>query len=711
MKFISISYLIPLLPLIGAAINGFVSFAGIKTRKWLTNAVACGSILTSFFIACGILYELHLLSPEERSITVTWFPWFDFDILKANVAFLIDQLSIVMVLVVSGVGFLIHVYSIGYMASDKGYSRFFSYLNLFCFAMLTLVLADNLLLMFVGWEGVGLCSYLLIGFWFDHKPNAVAGMKAFIVNRIGDFSFIIGMAILFWALYSVGHATVTFTELREYAGLLDGLKMGPFALVTVVCIALFIGATGKSAQIPLYIWLPDAMAGPTPVSALIHAATMVTAGVYMIGRMSFLYTMSGTALAIVATVGAVTAVFAATIGFAQNDIKKVLAYSTVSQLGYMFLGMGTSIYSAGIFHLVTHAFFKACLFLGAGSVILGMHHEQHMNKMGGLRNYMPVTFWTFFIATLALAGVFPLAGFFSKDEILWQVFSRGAENHLYYVLWGLGVAGALGTAFYMFRCVSMTFFGKLHTAAEHEYDEADALDSAHKVDNHHQPLTPQEQGLPITSVLVVLAVLSILGGFMGLPHALGKFIGMPNYFERWLEPVFKKHGFGSPTLVGSSSPAEAGHPSTEYLLMFFSVSVAVAGIFAAIWFYTKRKDLIDSFTTKWKNLYKAVLNKYYVDEIYNFIFIRPLLKLNDLLKAFDQTIIDGFVNGCAALGVFWAAVSGWWDWFFVDGAVNVVANATITSGRKLRLIQTGRIQHYFYIILFGLIVLLVWRVI
>ncbi|MBI2341674.1 MAG: NADH-quinone oxidoreductase subunit L, partial [Deltaproteobacteria bacterium] len=410
MNFINISYLIPLLPLIGAAINGFVSFSGIKTRKWLTNVVACGSILASFIIACGIFYQLNLLSAEERSITVTWFPWFDFDLLKANVAFLIDQLSIVMVLVVSGVGFLIHVYSIGYMAPDKGYSRFFSYLNLFCFAMLMLVLADNLLLMFVGWEGVGLCSYLLIGFWFDHKPNAAAGMKAFIVNRIGDFSFIIGVAILFWALYSVGHPTVTFTELREHVSLLDGLKMGPYAVVTVICIALFIGATGKSAQIPLYVWLPDAMAGPTPVSALIHAATMVTAGVYMIGRMNFLYTMSETALAIVATVGAVTAVFAATIGFAQNDIKKVLAYSTVSQLGYMFLGMGTSIYSAGIFHLVTHAFFKACLFLGAGSVILGMHHEQHMDRIGGLRNYMPVTFWTFLAATLALAGIFPLAG-------------------------------------------------------------------------------------------------------------------------------------------------------------------------------------------------------------------------------------------------------------------------------------------------------------
>ena len=710
--FIQHSYFIPLLPLIGAAFNGLLSFVHARRRKALTNIVACGSIFASFIVACGVFYEVSHLEPEARSITMTWFQWFDLAILKANVAFLIDPLSITMALVVTGVGFLIHVYSTGYMSDDPGYARFFSYLNLFCFAMLVLVLGDNLLLMFVGWEGVGLCSYLLIGFWFDHKPNATAGMKAFIVNRIGDFGFLLGLLVLFWAMYLVGHPSVTFVELKEHAHLLEGVKMGSFAAVTVICIFLFIGATGKSAQIPLYVWLPDAMAGPTPVSALIHAATMVTAGAYMIGRMNFLYTMSPTALAVVATTGAVTAVFAASIGFAQNDIKKILAYSTVSQLGYMFLGMGTGVYAAGIFHLVTHAFFKACLFLGAGSVILGMHHEQHINKMGGLKNYMPITYWTFLTATLALSGIFPLAGFFSKDEILWQVFLQGHGNNLYYILWALGVAGAICTAFYMFRCVSMVFFGKLHTIEEHEYDEADALDSAHVVEDHHQPMAPHEQPPIITGVLVVLAVLSIAGGFMGVPTAIGRFVGLPNYFEHWLEPVFSGHKFGSPTLVGTPSPVETGHPNlfTEYLLMALSLAVVAVGIFSAIWLYTKRMDIVESLTLRFARFYKLIFNKYYVDELYDRLIVKRLLWLNEQMKRFDQTIVDGLVNAVATLGVFWSAVSGWWDWFFVDGVVNVVADATIASGRKLRRVQTGRIQHYFYIALFGLIVVLMWRI-
>lgn len=707
MNFISLSFLVPLLPLFGAAVNGFFSFAGIKPPKRVINIIACGSVLLSFIISCGIFYNLSLLEPEARSITVTWFTWLDLSILKADIAFLIDPLSVTMVLVVTGVGFLIHVYSVGYMSTDPSYARFFSYLNLFCFAMLTLVLADNLLLMFVGWEGVGLCSYLLIGFWFGHKPNAIAGMKAFIFNRIGDFGFLIGLLVLFWGLFAINHPSVAFAEIKENVHLLEGLKIGPFAVVTTACVLLFIGACGKSAQIPLYVWLPDAMAGPTPVSALIHAATMVTAGVYMVGRMNFLYTMSPPALAVVATVGAITALFAAIIGFAQNDIKKVLAYSTVSQLGYMFLGMGTGIYSAGIFHLVMHAFFKACLFLGAGSVILGMHHEQNIQKMGGIKDHMPITFWTFLTATLALAGIFPFAGFFSKDEILWQAFSKGGITHVYYVLWAVGLTGVIGTAFYMFRLVSLTFFGKIRTEVEHDQVEADILDNSHYDENLFQPAVPHEQGRPITIVLITLALLSVVGGFMGVPTALGKLVGLPNFFEHWLEPVFASPVAAELALQGEG---KASFAATEYLLMILSVSIAASGIILAYFLYTKRQDIVERLTLRFKLIYKIVLNKFYVDELYDWLVVKKLLWLNNQIKSLDEMIIDGLVNATASLGVFWSAVSGWLDWFFVDGAVNVVADATISAGQKIRRIQTGRIQHYFYVLLFGLIVLLMWRV-
>ncbi len=720
MDFVKYAFLIPLLPLLGALFNGVLSFSGGRIRKRLTGFVACGAVFASFVIAAGIFWQLLNLPADARSMTVNYFSWFDLPLLKANIAFLIDPLSVVMALVVTGVGFLIHVYSIGYMSPDVSFTRFFSYLNLFCFAMLTLVLADNLLLMFVGWEGVGLCSYLLIGFWFEHKPNAVAGMKAFLVNRIGDFGFLIGLMLLFWTCYSVGQPSVTFNELREIAPLLADAKIGSFAAVTVICLFLFFGATGKSAQLPLYVWLPDAMAGPTPVSALIHAATMVTAGVYMIGRLNFLFSMSPVALMVVATVGGITALFAASIGFAQNDIKKVLAYSTVSQLGFMFLGMGTGMYAAGIFHLVTHAFFKACLFLGAGAVILGMHHEQDIQKMGGLRKYMPVTFWTFLIATLALSGIFPLAGFFSKDEILWQVFSRGGEHHLYYILWAFGILGAICTAFYMFRLVSLTFFGELRTKCEHDLDEADALDDQHHDVNLHQPMAPQEQPKVITSVLVVLALLSAVAGFVGVPHALGKFIHLPNFFDTWLMPVFESAPqVGEAVSVAGEVAAEAegaaahavNHASAfvEYLLMGVSLLVAFGGIFAAVWLYLRRLDLVESFTARFALLYKIVQNKYYVDEIYDAVFVKPVLALENFLKRFDEIVIDGLVNAVGVVSVFWAALSGWVDSVFVDGSVKGVANLTIAAGRRVRKIQTGRIQHYYYLAMFGLIVLIVWR--
>lgn len=681
MDIFSLSFLIPGLPLLAAAVNGVLAYFGKNSPRRFIHTIACGSIFISFVLSVIVFLQLKSLPHESRQVIVTFFEWISLDSLNVNIAFLLDPLSAVMMLVVTGVGFLIHLYSIGYMRQDPSYARFFAYFNLFCFAMLLLVMADNLLLMFVGWEGVGLCSYLLIGFWYGHKPNAVAGMKAFIVNRIGDFGFLVGIMILFWATFKIGHPTFSFAELNENAHLLSGQLVGSFSLVTVVCIALFFGACGKSAQIPLYVWLPDAMAGPTPVSALIHAATMVTAGVYMIGRMNFLYAMSPTALLIVATVGAFTALYAATIGFAQNDIKKVLAYSTVSQLGYMFLGMGTGMYTAGIFHLVTHAFFKACLFLGAGSVILGMHHEQDMTRMGGLRKYMPITYATFLAATFALAGIFPLSGFFSKDEILWSSFVKAGQAHWFYVLWGLGLAGAFCTAFYMMRLVSLTFYGSLR-----------------KSNDHHQPLVPYESPRVITFVLVMLALLSIVGGFLGVPHSIGKYIGLPNYFEMWLSPVFGHHA------------AVESYGAQEYVLMAVSVSVALVGICIAVWLYVRRFDLVSKITRRISFIYKLVLNKYFVDEIYDFIFVRGLLRLNNLMDIFDNAVIDWLVNMSARLNVLWARLSGWFDTLFVDGAVNFVADVTIAAGARLKKIQTGRIQHYFYIALAGLLIIFMFAV-
>ncbi|MDO8644839.1 MAG: NADH-quinone oxidoreductase subunit L, partial [bacterium] len=437
----------------------------------------------------------------------------------------------------------------------------------------------------IGWEGVGLCSYLLIGFWYEHKPNAVAGMKAFIVNRIGDWGFLTGVLLLFWTLFQIGHPTVTFTEMREVAPLLAGQMWGGVAVVTLVCLFLFVGATGKSAQIPLYVWLPDAMAGPTPVSALIHAATMVTAGVYMIGRLNFLFTMSPVAQTVVATVGFSTALFAATIGFAQNDIKKVLAYSTVSQLGYMFGAMGVMAYTAGIFHLVTHAFFKACLFLGSGSVIHGMGGEQDMRKMGGLKKSMPVTYKTFLVATIAIAGIFPFAGFFSKDEILWETYASG-----YYFLWFIGLLAAIGTAIYMFRLVGMTFLGDLAKPKAGE-----------------KLVHPHESPRSMTVPLIILATLSLLGGFLGVPQALGNWIGWhhSSLMEGWLSPVFHR---------GTEEVGPHEVLLVEYVLMALSLLIAVGGSWFGTLCYTRRKDIPEKIVARFGRLYDVVLNKYFVDE-------------------------------------------------------------------------------------------------
>jgi NADH-quinone oxidoreductase subunit L len=508
-------WLIPLFPLIGFLINGLL---GKKIKnETVIGSIGAFAVLCSFIVSVMTFLKLIGLPAEERVVNVKIFTWMTAGNFNADIAFLIDPLSCLMLLVVTGIGFLIHVYSIGYMHGEEGFYRFFAYLNLFVFSMLLLVMGNNLLLMFVGWEGVGLCSYLLIGYYFHKKSAGDAGKKAFVMNRVGDFGFLLGTFALFWYMGQTHNIwTIQFTEMAANAHLLP-----TGGIVTVITLCFFLGATGKSAQIPLYTWLPDAMEGPTPVSALIHAATMVTAGVYMIGRMSYLFIRSPETMTVIAVIGGCTALFAATIGTAQNDIKRVLAYSTVSQLGYMFLAMGVGAFTAGIFHLMTHAFFKACLFLGSGAVIHSMHGALHhihshddaqdMRNMGGLKKYMPLTFMTFLIATIAIAGIPGFAGFFSKDEILWLAFANPLHGDLNKLLWGLGAGAALLTAFYMFRLVFMTFFGKcrIKEGAEQHL--------------HESPMV-------IVIPLIVLALLSIVGGYIGVPKLIGDFFGgIPNY--------------------------------------------------------------------------------------------------------------------------------------------------------------------------------------
>lgn len=706
-------WLIPFLPLMGVVLNGLPTAMRVKLSKSYVNVVACGVMLMAFLMAVAVFATLKGMPEDQRHFTFTLWPWIHVGSLRVDIAFLIDPLSSIMMMIITGIGFLIHVYSIGYMHEEPSYARFFTYLNLFCFMMLLLVMGDNLFVLFVGWEGVGLCSYLLIGFWYEHKPNGIAGMKAFLVNRVGDFGMMIGMLTLFWSLYTVGKPTLTFAGLKEAVPLLKGLTvLGGMPVATFVCLFLFIGATGKSAQIPLYVWLPDAMAGPTPVSALIHAATMVTAGVYMIARMNWLFAMSPVALTVIATVGALTAFLGATIGFAQTDIKKVLAYSTVSQLGYMFLAMGTGAYAAGVFHLMTHAFFKACLFLGSGSVIMGMHHEQDMRLMGGLRKYMPVTFWTFMLATIAIGGIFPFSGFFSKDEILWMAFSKGHENRLYYVLWGVGMAGALGTAFYMMRCVTMTFFGGLrandasvknlvhgeeaaHAHAAHD-DAHAAHDDAHAAHGHHE-LVPHESPKSMTFALVVLAVLSVFGGFLNVPFAIGGASSVTNLFSQWLSPVIPHHAHHEAHAI-------------EYALMFASVAFAATFMGLGYWFYTRGLDKVRAFTAKYPNLYDAVLNKYYVDEMYSGVFVGFVLWFCKVCARFDQVVVDGLVNLVGTVTRIYSKIIGWFDRIFVDGLVNGAATICYEGGDKLKRLQTGNIQHYAFGALLGVVAVLALKV-
>jgi NADH-quinone oxidoreductase subunit L len=671
--------IIPLAPLAGAIVLGLAG-ASLQRRlgKGPVGWIACGTVALSFLVSVVAFATLVGMEPERRYLLARLFPWIHVGTLNVDVAFAVDPLSAVMILVVTGIGGLIHLYATGYMHEDPAFWRFFAYLNLFTFAMLTLVLGDSLLLMFVGWEGVGFCSWALIGFWHKELANTTAGNKAFIVNRIGDFGFVLGIFLLFWTLDAHQHGTVVFRELREaveHGHALDGAVFWGLRVATLVTLFLFVGATGKSAQIPLYVWLPDAMAGPTPVSALIHAATMVTAGVYMIARLSFLFALAPATLAVVATIGAATALLAATIALAQNDIKRVLAYSTVSQLGYMFLAMGVGAYAAGIFHLMTHAFFKACLFLGSGSVIHAMGGEQDMRKMGGLRKHLPATSTTFIVATLAIAGIPPLAGFFSKDEILWQSFSSPYGSK---ALWAIGVLVAGLTAFYMFRQVFMVFFGECR--ADHET-------------RHHLHESPSVMTLP----LWILMAGSVVAGFLWIPHAF-----LP--FEHWLEPVMAHHGAAHAEAATAGVGAEIG-------LMLLSVAVALGGTALAYLVYYRRSIRPETFSEALGGLpYRAVLDKYWVDELYGLVFVRGVLALCFLTAWVDLHVIDGIVNLSAAVVRAWSRLSGLFDLYVVDGLVNLVADVTQFVGRRVRNVQTGALSTYLYVVIIGVVggVLLYW---
>jgi NADH-quinone oxidoreductase subunit L len=805
-------WLIPLFPLIGAFINATIGWKLQKVfGKKIVHRIAVTAMLAAFSVAVYAFAQLLRMPGEERFLQQTLWNMLTAGRLTVDLAFALDPLSIMMVLVITGIGSLIHVFSIGYMADEPAYWRFFCYLNLFVFAMLLLVMGDNFAVMFFGWEGVGLASYLLIAFWYTDPEKAKAGMKAFVANRFGDFGFIVGLLLLFWGLggawqarpdsglrntdYTAavalhGHETdlgalaggVTAAQADAATPRVDDVKVGPtmnfrelrdqiviegtgvkehlqgstiwgVSLLALIGILLFVGAMGKSAQIPLYVWLPDAMAGPTPVSALIHAATMVTAGVYMVARLNFLFALSPSAMGWVALIGALTAIFAASIGFFQYDIKKVLAYSTVSQLGFMFIGVGVGAYWAGTYHLLTHAFFKACLFLGSGSVILGCHHEQDMRKMGGLKKHMPITRWTYLIACVAIAG-FPVAnGFYSKDEILWKAFT---SEHLQLfgvptpwlgpLIYVLGIVAATGTAFYMYRSYYMTFTGEYRggqghhdehnedphsakavamsalsvdvhasdgavhadhgshghaapaaghavhaahghdahghgatAAAAHGHDDAHASDHAH---GHHGG-TPHESPWTMTLVLAILAAGSVLTLFLGIPAA---WTHLPPVLEHWLEP----------TLLAEVTFAEKPHV-LEYAFQGIGVAAALVGWLGARALYKDGKSEVPArLLAQWKGAWTVVYNKYYVDELYAFLVLKPSVKLAQAASWFDGNIIDRLVLLAGSVTKVVANIDGAIDKYLVDGAVNAVANATWGLGRSMRLLQTGRIQTYLY---------------
>jgi NADH-quinone oxidoreductase subunit L len=638
-------WIIMALPLLGAAVNGLL---GKNWSKSVINSIAIGSVSLSFLAVLELIREFAQLPADQIPWVRDYFTWMTAGTFHIAFSLQVDQLTIVMLLVVTFVSTLVHIYSTGYMAHEGGYYRFFCYLNLFVFFMLTLVLASNLIVMFVGWEGVGLCSYLLIGFWFLKQSAISAGKKAFITTRLGDTAFTIGILLAFWTFSSLN-----FGDMFKSIVQMPSDTMAHAGVLTIIAILLFIGAIGKSAQIPLYVWLPDAMEGPTPVSALIHAATMVTAGVYMVARMNPLFSRAPIAMLVVAIVGAATAFYAATIGLVQTDIKKVLAYSTVSQLGYMFLGCGVGAYAAGIFHLMTHAFFKGLLFLAAGSVIHAMGGEQDMRHMGGLRKQIPITYWTMLIGTIAIAGIPGFSGFFSKDEIL---DAAGSGPHKNTVLWLLGLIGAGLTSFYMFRLVFLTFFG------EERFDH-------HKVHVHESPKS-------MTIPLILLAILSLGGGWVAAPHLMGG----TDHFEAFLHPVFAAYAPQEAgveqgvSLAGSAGAAGeiSGNPTMELVHAITGppVIVAVLGLLLAWWFYIRKPELPEKLAKSLHAPYVLLYNKYYVDEIYNALFVAPLLFISKyiLWHVIDEGIIDGVVNG--------------------------TASAARGAGGKLRQLQSGNVRSY-----------------
>lgn len=634
---IELVWLIPIFPLIGFLINGLLGRRfSEKTIGW----IGAGSVGASFLVAVSIFLELLSMDPGSRSIQKIVYSWIWSGDLNVPIGFLVDPLSIVMIMVVSGVGCIIHVYSIGYMHGEIGFRRYFSYLNLFVFNMLILVSANNFLLMFVGWEGVGLCSYLLIGYYYEKKSASDAGKKAFVVNRVGDFGFLLGMFLIFTVFG-------TFNYVDVFAVAPEKLTQGG-SLVTLITLLLFVGATGKSAQIPLYTWLPDAMEGPTPVSALIHAATMVTAGVYMVSRCSVMFAMAPVSLTVVATIGGLTALFAATIGITQFDIKRVLAYSTISQLGYMFMACGVGAFSTGIFHLMTHAFFKALLFMAAGSVMHAMSGELDMRKMGNLRKKLPYTHWTYLFGTLAIAGIFPFAGFFSKDEILYYALQKNV------VFWIMGAVAAVMTSFYMFRSVFMTFYGKSRV----EPDVA-----------HHLHESPPLMTVP----LMILAFLSLVGGFVGIPVIEGA-----QRFANFLSPVF-----APAKAIIEHGAHHAGHHSVtaELILMAVSLAIAILGLLVARYMYITSPETPGRIVERFSGLYRLVFNKYWIDELYDFLFVNSIVEFSRFLwKKFDEAVIDGIVNGVAAV--------------------------VRTFGSVLRLLQTGLVKDYALSVLVGAMVVI-----
>lgn len=624
---INLVWLVPLLPLLGFVINGL----GRNTfSKSVIGFIGSSVILISFAISLGIFFELS--SAADKSHTILLFDWINAGKLSIPLSFLVDPLSSIMLLIVTGVGFLIHIYSAGYMHSDEGFGKFFSYLNLFIFFMLLLVLGSNYIVMFIGWEGVGLCSYLLIGFWYTNSSYASAAKKAFVMNRIGDLGFLLGVFFLFTTFGSVEFAKI----FPQAANMLPGNNT-----IALIALLLFIGACGKSAQLPLFTWLPDAMAGPTPVSALIHAATMVTAGIYMIARSNVLFDLAPVVQHIIAIVGLATAIVAAIIALTQTDIKKVLAYSTVSQLGYMFLGLGVGAYNGAFFHVITHAFFKALLFLCAGSVIHALHHEQDMRHMGGLRKKLPVTFATMLIGTIAIAGLPPFSGFFSKDEILAHVFEHNK------VMWAIAVFGAFLTAFYMFRMLFLTFYGTYrgtHHAEEHIHE------------------SPKSMTIP----LIVLAILSMIGGVIGIPEALGGH----HWLSQWLSPVIRH-------------TAESADHNTEYMLMAVSVVGVLISIGVAYSKYIKQNHVPVADEGKRSGLANLSYHKFYLDEIYDFIIRKPL----DALSAFFYKVVDNKI---------------------VDGIVNFFGWSASEGSKGLRLVQSGNVGFYIFMMVVGIISLLLY---